>query len=167
MKRKLQVLLLLVVAAIALFILYRRAFPNEPRLIRQRLAALAGAASFSQRPSALANLAAGEQLRDFFTSDLQVEVDLPEGGHATLTSREDILQAALAARATLDGLRVQFLDVNVTVGPGHETATAHLTVKATQPGDRDFFVQELKLQLRKEEGRWRVFRVETIRTLKL
>jgi hypothetical protein len=166
-KKRTQTILLALAAVLCLYFLYQHFFPNEPRLIQKRLAALADCVSVSENPSAVANLAAGERLRDFFTSDLQVEVDVPASGRVTLSGRAEIIEAALAMRAQLGGLKAQFLDVNVTVEAGGQTATAHLTARATRPGDPDFFVQEMKLRLRKDEGRWRVFRVETIRTLKL
>jgi hypothetical protein len=60
---------------------------------------------------------------------------------------------------------VEFPDVNVTVAPDKQSATADLTVKAQAGGDRDSIWQEMKFTLQKTGGKWLITRVETVRTL--
>jgi hypothetical protein len=60
---------------------------------------------------------------------------------------------------------VKFLDLNVTLSPDKTEAVVHLTGEARVPNERDLFVQELKFQLRRIEGKWLIVRVETVRTL--
>ena len=48
----------------------------------------------------------------------------------TIMGRDEITQAALAARSTVSSLSVKFLDVDVTVAPDKQSATADLTVEA-------------------------------------
>ena len=64
----------------------------------------------------------------------------------------------------MHGLTVEFLDINVTVGPDQKSAVANLTAKAKVPGE-DFMVQELKFTLKKIQGAWLILRVETVKTL--
>ncbi|MBI5384907.1 MAG: nuclear transport factor 2 family protein [Verrucomicrobia bacterium] len=165
MKNKIQTTLLLLVAAGILYFLYERYFPNEEKVIRQRLAKLAEVASVPDRPTVTGNLAAADRLRDFLSPDIEIEVDVPGEGRQTMQGRGEIVQAVVAARTQLKGLKVALFDIHVTLDPGQETATAELTLRATHSGDKDFFVQELKLKLRKEDRLWRVWRAETMKTL--
>lgn len=167
MKRKLQFILLLLIAGGCGLFLYRYCFPDHEKLIRQNLASLAKIASFPKRPTTTANLAAGDRLRNLLSADITLEVDVPLEGRQTLAGRPEIIQAVLAARANFNGLKVQFLDVSVLVDPAGQTATAELTARATQPGEREFFVQQIKFTLKNEDRHWRFSRIETIKTLKL
>jgi hypothetical protein len=166
-KKRLQTLLLVSVAATCVVVLYQRWFPNDEKLIRRRLDSLATLVSVPEHPTATGNLAAGDRLRDFLTADIELDIEVPGEGRHTVVGRQDILQTVVASRAGLGGLRVQFLDPQVALDPAQPTATADLTVRATQPGQGEFFVQELKLILRKEDRQWRICKVQTMRTLKL
>ncbi len=83
----------------------------------------------------------------------------------TFSSRDEIMQAAAAAYSALNGIKVEFLDVNVMVGADKQSATAGLTLKAQAAGDKDFIAQEMKFTLQKIDGKWLITRVETVRTL--
>ena len=82
-----------------------------------------------------------------------------------LLGRDEIKEAALGARATLSGLKVQFPDIKITVAPDKQSAVADLTVEANVAGDRDSIVQEMKFTFRQTDGEWLITRVETVRTL--
>jgi ketosteroid isomerase-like protein len=166
-KRRLQTALLLALTVGCLVFLWRHFFPNEERRVRRCLTELAQAASVPDHPTPAATLLAGERLRNLLASDLVVEVDLPEIGRHSVTDRAQVIHLALAAWDQLKGLKVELVDVRVAVAQDRATATAELTAKATRTGEKDFFFQELKLQLRQEDGQWRVSRVETVRVLKL
>jgi len=143
---------------------WRAWFPSPQQVIRKRLAELAQAASFSSNEAPLAKLAAVQKLPAFFTAEVEITVEAPGRSQQTFHGRDELLQAALGARSALSGLNVEFLDVNVSVGPDQESATANLTAKAKVPGE-DFMVQELKFTLKKIQGAWLILRVETVKTL--
>ena len=166
-KRRFQTLALLLVGAACLLFLWRHFFPNEEHRVRQCLADLAQAASVPDQPTAAAALLAGDRLRNRLTSDVVLDVEVPEIGRQTLADRPEIVRLALAAWEQFKGLNVQLVDVRVTLGPDRLTAAADLTVRASLPRDKNFFVQELKFQLRQEDRQWRVSRIETVRVLKL
>ena len=60
---------------------------------------------------------------------------------------------------------MEFYDITVTVTPDKSSAEANLTLKARVAGERDIIIQELKIWLNKAEGNWRIYRLETIKTL--
>jgi hypothetical protein len=166
-KSRLQTAFLLAAAAACLVLLYRHFFPNEEAVIRRQLARLAEHLSVPAHPTTAGNLAAADHWRDALAAEIGVDVEVLGEGRHTLSGRQEVIGAMLAARGSLGGLKVQFVDVLVSLDPGRQTATVNLTVRATQPRQRDLFAQEAKLTLRKEERRWRILRAETVRTLKL
>ena len=163
---KLIVRIVLVVALAALGIwLWTVLFPNPEKVIRQRLTELARIASFSSNESDLARLAAARSLAGFFSTNVEFQVELPELARRDSMDRDEITQAAFAARSRVGGLKVKFPDINVTVAPDKQSAVADLTVEANISGERDPMVQEMKFTLQKIDGRWLITRVETVRTL--
>lgn len=157
---------LLVALVVAGFWLWQVFFPGPERVIRGRLAELAKVASFTPNESPLARLSNSQLLTTFFTGDVEIAVHLPGGRSLqTFSGRDQIMQAAMGARQAVSGLEVEFLDITVRVAPDKQSATAELTGKGQVPGDRDFFVQELKFLLRKVDGKWLIHRVETVKTL--
>jgi hypothetical protein len=154
-------------AAACLVVLSRHFFPDDEKTIRRRLTSLAESLSVPEHPTTTGNLAAGERLRDFLAAEVEVDVEVPGEGRHTFSGRQDVIGAALAARGSLGGVSVQFIDVLVTLGANRETATVDLTVRATPPPPREFFAQEVRLSLRKEGRPWRILKAETVQTLKL
>jgi hypothetical protein len=140
-------------------------FPSPEKVIRRRLTELANKASFSSGESDLAKLAAAQSLAGYFSSNVEINIDLPGRVQHRLLGRDDVKQAVLGVRSTMSGLKVQFPDINITVAPGKRSAVADLTVVANVAGDRDSMVQEMKLTLQKTDDGWLIARVETVRTL--
>ena len=140
-------------------------FPSPEKAIRKQLQALAAAASFPVNEAPRAKLANAQKLGNFFTTDVEVTVETPGRAQQTFSGRDELVQAALGAHSSLNGLNVEFLDINVTVAPNKQTAVANLTARARIPGDRDFNVQELKFSLKKVGGDWLIYKVETVKTL--
>ena len=146
---------------------YWHFFPSQETRIRRMFGELARVVSISPNSSPLANLAAANELASFFTKDVEINLDVPGVGRHTFTGREEIIQAAVAARSNSRSVKVEFLDINVKLDAGKESATVDLTAKVTQPAEHDFSVQELKFQLQKVDGEWRIARVDTVRTMGL
>jgi len=158
--------LILLAALIALGVwLWFVLFPSPEKIMRQRLTELARTASFSSGEGNLARLAAAQSLAGFFSTNVEVDINVPGRVQHTLMGRDEIQQAALAARSTLSGLKVTFPDINVTVAPDKQSAVADLTVEANVVGERDSIVQEMKVTFQQTDGEWLITRVETVRTL--
>jgi hypothetical protein len=165
-KTILRILLLLVIAWL-LLLGYWHFFPSEETRIRRRLEGLARAVSTSPNPSPLANLADANEVTGFFARDVEISVEVPGAGRHTFTGREEVIQAAVAARSNSRSVKIEFLDIMVRLQTDKQSAVADLTAKVTQAGERDFEVQELKFQMKKADGDWQIARVETVRTLGL
>jgi hypothetical protein len=139
--------------------------PSTERLVRRQLAGVAHSASFGPSQGTLAKLSSAESLADFFSTNVEIKIDVPGYQQHHLAGREEIQQAALAMRAWVKSLSVNFPDVNVTVNTDQQSAIADLTLQATVAGERDMIVQEMKVTLRKINGQWLIVKVETVRTL--
>jgi len=157
---RLVLLAVLVAAGVWLWAVF---FPSPEKVIRQRLAEIARLASFSPNENPLAALGGAQKLAGFCSPDLHVKLAVPVNADHTFESRDEIAQADLAARSALGGmLKVEFVDVLVTLAPDKQSAVADLTARI-QTGS-DLNMQEIKFTLKKVDGQWLVTRAETIRT---
>ncbi|SPE57262.1 conserved exported hypothetical protein [Verrucomicrobia bacterium] len=154
-----------ILVGMALWFSWGWLFPSPERLIRKRLAELAQAASFAPNEGPLAKAWNAQKMGDFFTPDVVINVDAPGYAPQTLAGREAVVQAAAGARSTLTGLSVEFPDIVVALGPDKQSATVDLTAKASVHGERDRYVQELKVLFKKTDGHWLIRRVEPVKTL--
>lgn len=158
-----QAILLLGAAALVVFLVLKL-FPGDEKQIRSLLKKVAAEASFYGQQKSLSGLAGVNRLVECFSLDAFINLRIPGEWTRTLQGRAEIRQTALAVRANLDGLEVEFMDVQVGLGPDGTTATAHLTARVNQPRSRDFIVQELRFALRKIEGKWQIEEVHTVDT---
>ena len=71
----------------------------------------------------------------------------------------------MGARSAVSSLKVEFPDMNITVGPDKLSAVAEVVVQVQAAGNKDYYVQEMKFTFQKIGGDWLITRVETVRTL--
>ena len=159
-----RILLLAVVAALAVgaWVLLH---PSPEHLIRKQLEGVAHAVSFGPKESYLARLAAAQRLAGFFSTNVEVQINVPGHQENRLAGREEIQQAALSAQASVQALSVTFPDITIIVNADQQSAVADLTLQAQVAGQPDMIVQEMKFTLRKINGNWLIIKVETVRTL--
>jgi hypothetical protein len=139
-------------------------FPSPEKIIRRQLAEIARDASFNSDENPLIGIAHAQKLAGFFSPDVTVKLDAPLNLQRTFESREEIAQADLGARSSLGGgLKIEFLDVNVTLAPDKQSAVADLTARVKINGNSDPIVQEIKFTFKKTDSQWLITRVETIR----
>jgi hypothetical protein len=141
-------------------------FPTPEQVVRKELAELAQTASIQPGESQLARAAHAHKLIGFFSPDAEIVIDVPGSSQHTLTGIDDIRQAAMAARASLRSLTVQFIDITVEVAPDRKSAVTRFTAQATLPGENIPEVQELKVGFKKVDSDWLINRAETVRTLR-
>jgi ketosteroid isomerase-like protein len=159
-----RLILLAALAALGVW-LWTIFFPNPEHVIRKQLAKLAQDVSFSQNENNLVKVADAQSVADFFSSNVEVNITVPGHEQQTLAGRDQITQAALASRTMATELDVKFPDVNVTVAPDKQTATADVTLDATVSGESNAIIQEVKITFVKVDGKWLISAVETVRTL--
>ncbi len=143
---------------------WRVCFPSPEAMIRKRLSELAKVASFSSTDGLLAKAWNASILGEFFTPDVQVTLDVPGAQH-TISGRDELLQAAVGARTAVSSLTVEFPDIKVTLASDNETAIVNLTATGKVPGQRDFYLQELRMRMVKIKRDWLIDQVQTVKTL--
>ena len=126
-------------------------FPPPQKVIRSQLSKLSATLSFEPKDGELAKAYQAQKLPEFFTTDATAEVEVRGFGKRTI-ERDELQQTALAFMHSLRGVKVELLDINVTLDADKQTAVANLTGKATVTGEPDFYVQEFNFKLRKVEG---------------
>ncbi|MCX7723534.1 MAG: hypothetical protein N2379_10845 [Verrucomicrobiae bacterium] len=141
-------------------------FPNEEKRIRKTLDSVAKAACIAPNQTPVQMGLAVDKLLGYLTPDIEVDIEVPDEGRLTFSGRAEVRDAAFAAHRNLGEVKVEFFDVAVAIAPDKRSAVASLTVKATQAGTKDFLVQAVRLQLRKDEGSWRINRAQTERALR-
>jgi len=141
-------------------------FPGPEQLIRKRLAELARVATIAPNEGSLVKLAKSQKLASLFTTDTEIDLDLPGRFPRTLNGRDEVLQAAASARTALQTLKLEFLDITVSLGSDGESAVAHFTVKGDVPGESTPQVEELEARFRKVDGNWLIQHVENVKTLR-
>lgn len=155
----------LVAALIALGLWgWRVFFPGPERVIRKRISELAKAASFSPNEGALAKAYNATALADLFTPDVEITLEV-YNSQRSISGRDQIMQAAMAARSRVSSLTVEFPDVKVNVAPDGASAVVLLTARGYVPGERDSYLQELRLRLIKVKRDWLINQVQTVKTL--
>ena len=157
-------LLLIVVAALGVWG-WIALHPSPERLIRKALDGVAGAVSFGSNQGNLTKLAGAERLGNFFSTNVDVQINVPGRQEHRLAGRDEIQQAALAARGSVPSLSVTFSDINITVNADRQSAVAEATVQARVGGEPDLIVQEMKFGLQNFDGDWLIVKVETLRML--
>ncbi len=160
---------LMLVAAIAVlgFVGWRLFGGSPEGAVRKQLNTVAETTSFNAGETPLARLANAQRLSTFCTLDVAITVDTPRGSQRTFSGRAEVLEAVAGVRSALNGLVVQFLDIEVVVAPDKLSAVANLTARARVPGERDDYIQELKFTMRKIDGDWLISKVETVKTFSL
>ena len=68
--------------------------------------------------------------------------------------------------SSLPAMKVEFLDLNISMGAGKKLAQVELTAKISFPREKDFLPQELKCFLKEIDGEWLITRVESVEVLR-
>jgi hypothetical protein len=163
---KLIVRLILLAALLALAVWsWGFFFPTPQKIIEKHLLKLASLASCSPKDGSIKMLADTERISLMMAEKIHVVLDLPGARETTFDNREELLQAAMAARKTVRSLDVQFSDIGVIVNPDKQSATALLTVMAKIGTDQDLLVEELRFTFKKTEDKWLITGIEAVKPL--
>jgi hypothetical protein len=139
-------------------------FPSPDKEIRKQLGALAKEASFAPNEGLVATAWNATLLGGFFTTDVAVTINVPGTEH-TISGRDDLMQAALGARRVVGSLKIDFPDIKVVVAPSKEAAVVNLTARGKVAGQKEEFIQELRLRLIKVKRDWLINEIVTVKTL--
>ncbi|HEX7859748.1 MAG TPA: hypothetical protein VF773_05440 [Verrucomicrobiae bacterium] len=163
MKSVRTIITIFALAAIA-FGVYYFFFPPPEKVIRKRLTKLAEA--ISSRPegniSMMANI---NRIGSFFHPNVTVSVQGYEQLGA-VSGRNELQQAALAARQRLGSISVEFYNVEVLVAPDETNATVTASALVKINNDPNAQVQDVKLEFEKYDRAWMIRSATPSKSLK-
>ena len=131
-----------------------------------QLKKLSNLASFGPDEPSFRRFSKIQTMGALFTEDIVILLDSIDTDTRTLRGRDELKQYAMAAKTIGNGLKAEFFDVNIDLGPSREAAVVDLTAKLKFGGDPDFIPMELKLNMKKIHGEWLINRVESVSPLK-
>jgi hypothetical protein len=164
--KKVKIVLLVLVLAAVGFLMWKHFFPNEEKRVRKMLDTLQKEVSVPEKSKNFAKLTAADSIAGFFMPNAEIDVDVPDLGHHTISGRAEIVQIALAAQSQLPGLRMEFSDIAIQIDSGKQTAHVELTVKVAVPRQREMAMQDVRFSLEKYDGNWRIAKAQTVRAFK-
>jgi hypothetical protein len=160
----LRLLIFILILGGAFWLGYTHFFPNDEKRILKMFDRLAQSASIPEKKSAVSTIMSLDQVQSCFEPDVEIRVESPIESLSTgISGRDELMQGIQAAWARYNSIKVEILDVTVTVDPSKETATSMLTAKVSRPGEKEFFFQEFRAKLKKKDGNWRIARMEPVK----
>lgn len=126
------------------------------------MANLVEAASIDPADSGFARLAYADRLAAFFTTNAVIHLQGLGPDFPSMTTRTELLQAAMAARTHLRQADFDLADLHVTFPPEQRTANAYVVVTGTVNFETNRFGQAFRMALTKVNGKWHIREVETV-----
>lgn len=140
-------------------------WPNEAKRIRSLIRELVADASFAAQDGPIVRAVKVQSIVARLTADAEVQFDAFGIPVREFTGREEIREIVAASRGLEGGLAVDVHDIEVILGPEADQATAALTASARSGSNELVAAQEFELSLVKQERKWFIRRVRTVRTL--
>lgn len=139
--------------------------PNDEKAIRHFLTRLAQDASVKPNDSGFARLAYANRLADFFATNAVLHLEGLGTDFPTVTSRSDLIEAAMAARTQLHQADFKLTDCNVTFPGQTHLADAYVVISGTVNQQTNSFGQAFKMTLQKSRGHWLIQELTTVQRL--
>jgi hypothetical protein len=140
-------------------------FPSPEKVVLNMISRLAATATFDAGASNLTRAGKASSVVGMFASDAQIILEASGAGARTLSGSDEIREAAIGGFGSLPSLNVRFLDATARVGADRQSAEVNCTAQVRAGDGKDLGVQEVRFQLKKIDGDWRISRVETVKTL--
>ena len=140
-------------------------FPSPAKVVRQRLVTLANTATFGAHDSVVARAAKAQKFSSMFSRDVTIRFNSAGYGARELTGMDELTESANGAFAAIRELKVEFLDITVTVAADRLSAEANCTARVRMADKSDYGVSEMRFKFKKIEGKWLISLAETVKTL--
>jgi hypothetical protein len=141
--------------------------PNEERAIRNLMDRLVEAASIKPGEGNLARMSRANQLAEFFTKDVTINLQGIGYNVPVITSRGEIREAILAAHShfRLAEFRVDALQIIFPQG-NKRAAVSYVFITGQINSEPERFGQQFRMDLEKIEHRWLITNVNLVEGLK-
>lgn len=162
MKRLLQIILLLTLAAAGYF-LWIWTHPTPEKAIRKQMEKLSETLVAKPGEGNIARVAGINRTLSFFTPDININGEGIAQVNQSITGQTELQQALFAARSRLDGA-ITFNDINIIVGAEQTNARVNFNAVARLSGQTEPYTQDLKAEFVKVDGKWLISRIDPIAT---
>lgn len=150
----------------AVIALLRFFFPGNEAEIRRTLNRAARLASFEGNEGSLGRLSQAAELASLCTSDVVVRLDWLGGVYGGLDGRDAVRNAAISAANFATRFQIRALDIEFrSIDPPNARVRMALSADGDAAPSREINAQEFECTLRKVGRKWRIARVETVKTL--
>jgi len=150
----------LALAGVAFAVGYFR--PTEEKRIRKVIGGLAQDATFTGSEGNIARIAKIQSIGSRLTVDVELHLEQVLPIEFAVTGRDAIQSLLMTGAPQLGSIEVQVHDVGVTLTSETE-AQVSMTASAKTGGRKgEFTAQEFDIRLVKQEGVWRIRRVEAV-----
>ncbi len=141
-------------------------FAGPEARIRQQLEALEELVSFNAKESDLSAVTKAKRLGSLFTENVIVSIRVPGLRQQSLTGREAIQGAAIAARRQASGLSARLVDIEIELADDALTATVEATGHAQVTGEPNPALQDFLFHFVSTEDGWLINQVESVDSLR-
>jgi hypothetical protein len=159
-KRVLQAIILLVVAAAGYF-LWAWTHPSPEKAILKQMEKLSETLVAKPGEGNFARAAAINKTLSFFTPNVYINGDGIPQVNESIQGQTELQQALFAARSRLDGA-ITFNEIHVIIGPDKTNARVNFHAVARLSGQNEPYSQDLKAQFENVDGKWLISRMDPI-----
>jgi hypothetical protein len=138
---------------------------GEEERIRERLHQGIAAATWSERENPIAAGLKVQKLADYVLTNVAIRVpSMP----FSISSRRSLVQMAAQARTQADGLALNVEGVTIDIADDKASAIMEASVQAVVDrfGERTAEWMDLRFHWRKEDGEWRIERIEKVEAIR-
>lgn len=133
--------------------------------IRKQLSELQELVSYEAEEGNLSSLTKAKRLGGLFTEDVEIKLS-GFAGARQVRGREQVQQAAMAARSQTRSLQASLHDITVEVADDKMSATVEATGRAKIAGESSSAVQDFIFYFKKTPEGWLIAKVETVKALR-
>ena len=148
MQKSIRILALLALVALGIWGL------GTEKVIRSRLNAVAKTVSFEPGEGTISKGYKAQKLMDYFTPDVEVNVNMKEYREQTFSGRDELIQAYMWFQFFFKAVKVELIDINLKFAPDKQSVVANLTLKVFMYNEREFTPQELNVMLKRIDKKW-------------
>lgn len=145
--------------------LLRGCFTGPEGQIRKQLSEVEELVSYEAGESELGALGKAKRLGEIFTEDVAIELTGFTGAKK-LGGREQVQQAAMAARSEASSLQVSLYDVEIQVAEDKMSATVEATGQAKLGQENSTMVQDFVFTFENTSEGWLIAKVMTVEALR-
>lgn len=145
--------------------LLRGCFSGPEGQIRKQLSELEDLVSYEAGEGNLTALTNAKRLGGLFTEEVEIKLS-GFAGARQVRGRQQVQQAAMAARSRTPSLQASLHDLTVQVAADKMSATVEATGRAKVAGESSSAVQDFIFSFEKTREGWLIAKVETVKALR-